>query len=254
MIREQRISHIQQELQKKGVVSIAELTQTLHTSRSTIRRDLCDLEEMHALKCIRGGAVALSRQTAYEPSFSIRQDLFVDEKRRIAERAMEFVQENTTILLDSGTTVYEMAKRLVQAKHLNIATNDLNSAMALSANQNISLMVLGGSLRPSHYSMNGAFTEEIIRQIHGDIVFLSVDAVDLDAGLMGFSMEEMPTKRLMIQSAQRKVVLCDHSKFSAAAFVHICPLREIDVIITGRETPPQILAGLEEQGVTVLTA
>ena len=254
MIREQRISHIQQELQHKGIVSIAELTKALKTSRSTIRRDLCDLEEQHALKCIRGGAVALSKQTAYEPSFTARQDLFVDEKRRIAERAMEFVLENTTILLDSGTTVYEMAKHLAHAKHLNIATNDLNSAMALSMNPDITLFVLGGTLRTSHYSMNGMFTEEMIRQIHADIAFLSVDAVDIETGLMSFSMEEMPTKRLMIHSAQRTVVLCDHSKFESVAFVNICPISDIDVIITGREADPQVLAKLEELGITVLTA
>lgn len=254
MIREQRISHICQELQRKGIVSIAELTQALNTSRSTIRRDLCDLEEQGALKCIRGGAVAHSRQTAYEPSFNARRDLFVDEKRRIAARAMELIVENATILLDSGTTVYELAKQLSGAKHLNIATNDLNSAMSLSTNADLSLFVLGGSLRPSHYSMNGLFTEEMIRQLHADMAFLSVDAIDLKAGLMSFSMEEMPTKRLMIQSAQRRVVLCDHSKFKNLAFVNICPLSSIDIVITGKETSPSILAELEEQGITVLTA
>lgn len=254
MIREQRISHIQQELSQKGIVSIAELTKTLQTSRSTIRRDLCDLEEQHALKCIRGGAVALSKQTAYEPSFNARQDLFMDEKRRIAQRAMECVLENATILLDSGTTVFELAKQLTHAKHLNIATNDLNSAMALSMNPDISLVVLGGSLRTSHYSMNGLFTEDMIRQLHADMAFISVDALDFETGLMGFSMEEMPTKRLMIRSAQRAIVLCDHSKFESVAFVNICPLCDVDMIITGREADPAILAKLEEQGITVLTA
>lgn len=105
MIREQRISYICSELQQKGIVSIAELTHAMQTSRSTIRRDLSDLEAQGLLKCIWGGAVSLSKQMAYEPPFNTRRDLCVDEKRRIASRAMELVVDNATILLDSGTTI-----------------------------------------------------------------------------------------------------------------------------------------------------
>lgn len=254
MIREQRLSYIQRELQEKGIVSIAELTKTLCSSRSTIRRDLCDLEEQCVLKCIRGGAAALPRQTANEPSFHARQDLFGDEKQRIARRAMEFVLENATLLLDSGTTVYELAKRLALRSRLNIATNDLQSAMSLSSNPELSVFVLGGTLRARHFSMNGLFTEQVIQQLHADTAFLSVDAVDLQTGLMAFSMEEMPTKRLMIRSAQRTILLCDHSKFENVAFVSICPVSDIDIIITGSEIDSGILARLREQDVTVITA
>lgn len=254
MIREQRISYICSELQQKGIVSIAELTHAMQTSRSTIRRDLSDLEAQGLLKCIWGGAVSLSKQMAYEPPFNTRRDLCVDEKRRIASRAMELVVDNATILLDSGTTSYELAKQLAGSKHINVATNDLNSAMALAANADISLFILGGTLRPNHYSVNGLFTEEMIRQLHADMAFLSVDAINLSSGLMSFSMEEMPTKRMMIQSARRIVVLCDHSKFESLAFVNICPLSSVDIVITGKETPPAILEQLKEQGITVLTA
>lgn len=254
MIREQRLGYIRQELKKKGIVSIAELTKSLNSSRSTIHRDLCDLEEEKVLKCIRGGAVSMSRQTSYEPPFGARQDLFTDEKKRIAQRAMDFVSENAMILLDSGTTVYELAKLLANGKKLNIATNDLNSAMALSTNPDVSLIVLGGSLRARYYSMNGLFTEDMIRQIHADTTFLSVDAVDLSVGLMGYSIEEISSKRLMAEAAQRTIVLCDHSKFESLAFINICPLSAVDMIITGTEASPEIISKLEEQGVTVLTA
>lgn len=253
MIREQRLEHIQQGVKEKGIVSVAELTKTLESSRSTIRRDLSDLEEQGVLRCIRGGAVGADRQSAYEPTFEMRQDLFVEEKQRIARRAMEFVCENATIFLDSGTTTYELAKLMTGRKHLYVATNDLQSATVLSKTPEISVIVLGGSLRANHYSMNGIFTEEMIRQIHADTAFLSIDAVDADIGLMGFSMEEIPSKRLMVQSAQRTVVLCDHSKFDSVAFINICPLNQVDVIITGKEANPEILSRLEEGGIVVLT-
>ena len=118
----------------------------------------------------------------------------------------------------------------------------------------ISRMVFIRCLSAAYLGVNGLFTEEMIRQLHADMAFLSVDAIDLSSGLMSFSMEEMPTKRMMIQSARRIVVLCDHSKFESLAFVNICPLSSVDIVITGKETPPAILEQLKEQGITVLTA
>ena len=92
-----------------------------------------------------------------------------------------------------------------------------------------------------------------MRQIHADTTFLSIDAMDFDVGPMNFSMEEIPTKRLMLQASQRTIILCDHSKFESVAFVNICPLTQVDMIITGRETAPEHLKRLEEAGIKVLT-
>lgn len=252
MIREQRIALILGELKKRGIVSISELTRTTSSSRSTLYRDLCALEEQGLLKTIRGGAVAPSRNTAHEPSFSARQSQFSEEKQRIAQAALDYIQENETVLLDSGTTGYELAKLLASSKHLYIATNDLNSALALSANPDISLVVLGGKLRTSHFALSGLFTEDMIRQIHADTVFLSVDAVDLEAGFMCYNLDEVPSKRLMVQASQKVIVLCDHSKFESVAFVRICALTQVDLVITGQELRVDIRAKLEELGVKLL--
>ena len=114
--------------------------------------------------------------------------------------------------------------------------------------------MLGGALRTANFSMNGPFTENVIRQLHADTAFLSADAVGFSRGLMGFSVDELPTKRLMIRSVRQTVLLCCHTKLESSAFVSICPLRDIDVIITEAETDPGILVKLEEQGIKVFTA
>jgi len=252
IIREQRIEKIISEIKRRGVVSTDELTKELHVSRSTIHRDLCDLEEANELKCIRGGAVALTPKTSYEPSFDVRKDMFLDEKKRIAAAALSLVQENETLILDSGTTVYEVAKALTGFKKLYIATNDLKSALALSVNHDISLIVLGGSLRNSYYSLNGIFTENIITQIHADKVFLGVDAVDLGIGFTNYSVDEINVKRLMIQASHQVIVLCDHSKFESIAFANICHFSDVDMIITGKEIDKRILRRLEEKEIKVM--
>lgn len=252
MIREQRVAHILSELKIRGIVSISELMRATASSRSTLYRDLCALESQGLLKTIRGGAVAPSRNTAHEPTFSVRQSQFSEEKQRIARAALDYIQEHETILLDSGTTVYELAKLLAASKQLYIATNDLNSAMALSSNPDISLVVLGGKLRTGHFALNGLFTEDMIRQIHADTVFLSVDAVDPEVGFMCFNLEEVPSKRLMMQASQKVIVLCDHSKFENVAFVRICALAQVNLVITGQELHMDIRARLKELDVKLL--
>lgn len=253
MLKEQRINRITDEIKKRGIVSVDDLVKSLDASRSTIHRDLLDLEALNMLKCIRGGAVAISPKTSYEPPFDVRQDCFLDEKERIAAAAFKLIQENETIILDSGTTVYELAKLIKGSQRLYIATNDLKSAMTLSSVQNIDLMVLGGSLRQSHYSIHGVFTENMLSQIHADKVFLGVDAVDLNIGFMNFSVDEINTKRLMIKASHKVIVLCDHSKIESVAFANICPLEDVHLFITGKEIGKEILAQLEERGLNVMT-
>jgi DeoR family fructose operon transcriptional repressor len=194
----------------------------------------------------------LTQRTSYEPPFDVRKDFFYDEKQRIASAAIELVQENETLLLDSGTTVYELAKALMNKNNLYIATNDLNSAMLLSQNTDIELTVFGGALRKHHYSLNGYFTENMIRQIHADKVFLGVDAVDMNIGYMNFSVEEIQTKKLMIQASNEVIVLCDHSKFEKIAFVNICHFDEVDLVITGKEINRDILHKMEEMKINMM--
>lgn len=253
MLKEQRIEIIMSRLSETGIVSIDELAEIMDTSRSTIRRDIEELEEQRALRKIRGGAVASKIATSYEPPFRVRQDMFYDEKQRIAAAARQLVNANETLLLGGGTSVHEFAKTLSDITPLYIATNDLMSAMELSAFSNVDLMVLGGSLRHNHFSLNGYFTEMMVGQIHADKAFIGVDAVDFNIGFMNFSADEIQTNRMLLKAANETIVLCDHSKFNKIAFVNTCSFDDVDIVITGKEVSPDNVRILEEQGVKVIT-
>ena len=254
MIKERRMEIILSELKQHGIVTVDELAEKINTSRSTIRRDIDELEDMNSLKRIRGGAVSLSTgTTAHEPPFTVRQDMFLEEKARIAKAACELVRSNETLLLSCGTTIHEFAKALTAINPpLYVATNDLMIAMELAYHPNIELIVLGGSLRHNHFSLNGFFAENAITQIHADKAFLGVDAIDFNIGFMNFSVEEIQAKKIMIQAAKEIIVLCDHSKFEKVAFVNMCAFRDVDLLITGKETPQHIVEKLEEEGVRVM--
>jgi len=250
MLKEQRCDLILSELRKKSIVAIEEITALTKSSRSTICRDIDELEAKQLLRRIRGGIACYETET----SFKIRQDLQLDEKMRIAAAARKMVSSNDTLFLNCGTTVYELAKTLGDVPAtLYVATNDLKSATVLAEYGNVSLTVLGGTLRQAHYSLNGYFTDYMISQMHADIVFLGVDAVDFNLGYMNFCTEELNTSKLMLQSAQKSVVLCDHTKFDRIAFVSICKMQEIDLLITGKEISREHLDRLRQMGIQVMT-
>lgn len=258
MIKERRLEIITSELKNRGIVTVDELADKINTSRSTIRRDIDEMEQLNLLKRIRGGAISTSATaapTAHEPPFTVRQDMFLEEKMRIAQAACGLVQPNETLLISCGTTLHEFGKALAHRNAhppLYIATNDLMIAMDLAQHSNIELIVLGGSLRRNHFSLNGFFAESAVTQIHADKAFIGVDAVDSNIGFMNFSAEEIQAKKLMIQAAKEIVILCDHSKFEKVAFVNVCAFDDIDILITGKEPPPSIAEKLDEAGVKVM--
>jgi len=100
--------------------------------------------------------------------------------------------------------------------------------------------------------LTGYFTENMVRQIHADKFFMGVDAVDMNIGYMNFSVEEIQTKKLMIQASNEVIVLCDHSKFEKIAFVNICHFEEVDLVITGKEINKDILKKIEELKINIM--
>lgn len=260
MLKEQRREKILAELRRKDSITIEEVIALTNGSRSTARRDIEEMEQAHLLRRVRGGAMPIASverapasSSEAEPPFHVRQDMFFSEKQRIAAAAHSLVASNETLLLGGGTTVMEFAKTLHDISPLYVATNDLKSAVVLADYPSVDLTVLGGNLRKNHYSLNGYFTEQMISQMHADKAFIGIDAVDFNLGYMNFSAAEIQTNKLMLKASHKVIVLCDHSKFERVAFVNICKLDEIDLIITGREIAPQYLQELQSRGISVMT-
>lgn len=252
MLQAERHKHIISKVDSCGFASIEDLTGEMNISRSTLRRDLLELEQMHKLIRTRGGAISGKNGTSHEPTVGYRRSQQLDEKKRIAQAALEFIRERDTILLDSGTTTIELAKMLGRYKSLMVATYDLYVANELSEMENISLVVCGGMLRHGPNTLVGYFAEKVIEEIHADRYFLSADAIDLEHGCMCYNMEEISVKKSMIKASKEVVLLGDHTKFETIAFINVCSLRSIHTIITGKEIRPDILERLREMDIDVV--
>jgi DeoR/GlpR family transcriptional regulator of sugar metabolism len=239
-------------VEQNNFISIEELMAALQVSRSTIRRDLLDLEITNKLTRTRGGAVSKHDDTAIVPDFEPRKSLHREEKRRIANAALNYIEEKDTILLDEGTTTVELAKLLDRYASLVVATYDLNIVKELGTMDNINLVVSSGAYKVSSNTVIGYFAEKFFSEIHADIFFLAVDAVDPQHGCMCYSMDEILIKKSMIRSAKKTILLVDHSKFETIDFLNVCGINEVNTIITGVEVNPETIAQLKDAGVNVV--
>jgi len=244
MLRAERLDMIVDLVNKKGIVTIEDVMQELHISAATVRRDITVLSEKGAIQKIRGGATSKSKSSYLEPSFIAKKLLNYDEKRRIAKEALKYIQPGDKIILDSGTTVLELAKLIKNIENLTIVTNDLTIAFEVSNNPQIELLIVGGQLRNGYYSTGGYFAESMLDEISVDKSFLSADAIDPDQGIMSFTMHDINVKKQVVAGAKEVILLCDHSKFMSHALINLCRLDRIDRIIAGKELDPEIVERL----------
>lgn len=254
MLAAERMAKIVEITNERAIVTVDELIARIGSSKATIRRDISRLDEGGVIKKTHGGVMSIAMSTATEPPLRIKRNLHLEEKKRIAAKAMTHVEDNDFIFLDSGTTLLEFAKLFDGVRPLTAVTYDILAAMELASHPAIDLMMLGGSLRKTYYSFFGFFAESMLRQITVKKAFISADSIDLQQGLMSYTTDDIAIKKLLVASAKQTIVLCDHSKFEAQSHIKICGLSDIDVVITGREIGREKLCRLQEAGIAVVTA
>jgi DeoR/GlpR family transcriptional regulator of sugar metabolism len=201
---------------------------------------------------VHGGAITL-RGRGYEPPFALRAGEQSDEKERIAERAGELVADGDTLVLDVGTTVLELARRLRQRSNLTVVATSLQAANELASHASMRLIVAGGVVRFPELSLAGSLTERMLNEFHFDKAFLGASGITME-GITGFNLEDALVKRVIIERAKQRILLVDHTKFNHVAFCQVAPLSSIETVVTGEETDPDIVRSLEDQGLSVLLA
>jgi DeoR/GlpR family transcriptional regulator of sugar metabolism len=234
---EERLQRIQHLLFTQGPSSVSALAELTHSSEATIRRDLDRLEQLGLVERTRGGA-KLAHGAGIEVAFQAREHQHVAHKRAIAQTAYEHLRSNSTILLDAGTTVLQLA-RIIRLNPLpiTIITNSLAVAQEVLGVGGINLYLLGGQVRPENLSSVGMYTEEALRRFWADQLFLGSNAVHLEQGLSSFDPQEASINRVMLERAETRYLLADSSKFDSRAMHHVAPLSSLQHVITDSRLP-----------------
>jgi DeoR family transcriptional regulator of aga operon len=245
--RRRKISEL---IETNGVVRVAELVKLLGVSDVTIRNDLEALAQEGVLVRDHGGAVVQTR-TRLSIAFDQRAMLNLESKQRIGEVAARMVLSGETIILDAGTTLMEMAKRLQAVSRLTIITNSLNIATEVGSRRGIHVMLAGGSLSTETISTVGPLAERDLRELLADKVFLGIQAFEPEAGLSDVSLEVARVKAAMVSASNYVVLLADSTKYQTRAFARVVPLSDIDCLITDRGFPEEAAQQMAAQGIKV---
>lgn len=240
----QRKKRIMEVIQSQGTVEIAELTEQFNVSAMTIRRDLDQLENEKKLIRTYGGAT-LAHPLKSERSFSDKQLEMLEQKQQIAEQALQLVQPGMTLLLDSGTTTLEIAKRLPDVDQLTIVTNDIQIAAVLM-NTKYEVYLLGGRVQNDVGAVFGNHAEEMLKQLHVDLFFLGAHAIHHSFGITAPTIEKAALKREMIRAAEQVYLVADSTKFNQKAFAKVCDLSSITGILTDDSLPDELFTQYKE--------
>lgn len=254
LLIEERRRLIREIVDKQDRATVEELSTRFGISMVTIRSDLNALAEIGALVRTHGGALA-QRDTDDIP-ISVKQNLHHAEKVRIAAAAARLINDGETILLDSGTTTAEIAKQIKSLKlqSLNVITNALNIAVLLANVEHVNLIMLGGVLRPRSYSLSGPQAEAALQGLYADRLFLGVDSLDPEIGLMTPHLLEAQLNTQMIKISRQVIAVADSSKLLRRNLSVIAKVEQIDQLITDSNADKSIVEDLRRRGIKVSLA
>lgn len=233
-------------------VSVDALAARLGVSAATIRRDLAQLARSGLVQRVHGGAAPVSALDPDRPFEEVADDS-ADAKRAIGRRAAGLVEDKDVVLLDIGTTTGALAREL-RSREVTVITPSLAVLDALRDDPVVDLVLLGGSVRRRYHSLVGSLTEDCLRQVHARTVFLGTSGVGPDGEVLDTTSVEVPTKRGLIASADRVVLLADHTKFPGRGSLRVCHLSAIDVLVTTAGADPATLEVARAAGTEVLLA
>ncbi|MDF2653476.1 MAG: DeoR/GlpR transcriptional regulator [Paenibacillus sp.] len=225
LYEEERQQKITDYVQSRERASVQELAQQFQVSESTVRRDLKILME--------------------------KEDRYRIQKEAIAKAAAALVQEGDTIVLDSGTTTYYLAKELKSFKQLTVVTNSVMVAQELLTHKGIELVLTGGTLRHESLAMVGPLTENAMESVYVNKAFVATNSMDPIIGLTTPNMLEASAKRSMFRSAKQVILLADHSKYGRVSFAKVAELSDIDHCVTDDRISEKALKELEAAGISV---
>jgi DeoR family glycerol-3-phosphate regulon repressor len=236
----------------QGSASVTDLARTLAVSDETIRRDLAALVDDGMLVRFHGG-VALPT-LPQEPSFGQRMATNEEAKRAIARRAAQEVANGDSVMLDTGSTTAYVGRALADHRDLLVVTNCVALARTLATRNGNRVYMAGGELRADDGAALGPSATAFIAQFRVRLAILSVGAINDAFELMDYDLAEAEFSRVVMERAERVIVVADASKFGRQGLVRVAGLDAIDLLITDAPPPPNVAAHLAANEVAVAVA
>lgn len=246
-----RRNRLRELVRSHGFASLVELSQSLEVSESTVRRDLEQLEKEGVAKRTHGGAF-WTGGTQTLPVFKTRRDDTWPAKAAIAASVSELIEDHDTILLDGGSTTYEIA-RAIADRTLQVVTNSLPVAHLLSSSESIDLVMIGGCVRGRTAVAIGPMADAMLCSINVGKAFLSVAGIT-ERGYFNSNMMLVESEKAMLSAADQSIVVADSTKFGRVSLSRLCGLHEVSGVVTDSSLKSPWKDHLESAGVELVLA
>lgn len=237
---------------QQGQVIVDDLANHFHVTPQTIRKDLNELCNRGILQRIHGGGVHISGVTNYD--YEARRTLASDEKRRIGLMAASLIPDNSSLLINIGTTTEQVAHALRGKRGMLVITNNINVVNILQKSPDTEVIVAGGVVRPTDGGVVGEATVDFIRQFKMDYAIIGASAIDEDGALLDYDYREVKVAQAIIENSRHCILVADSTKFERSAPVRIGHISQLSSFVTDNPPPPSFAAVCKENDVELIVA
>jgi DeoR family glycerol-3-phosphate regulon repressor len=247
--RQNKILNIARE---KGRVDVDDLSHTFNVSPQTIRKDLNELCDKQLLQRIHGGAIVGSG--IENVSYEARRLIAPGPKKFIGQKAAELIPDNSSLLLNIGTTTEQVAHALSQHRGLLVISNNINAVTIMKHFMGIELIIAGGQVRRSDGGIVGVAAVDFINQFKVDFAVIGVSAIDEDGSLLDYDFREVRVAQAIIKNARHIILVADTMKLERNAPIRIGHISQINTIVTDEALPKKLHDICKESDVNVVIA
>ncbi len=257
MLEKQRHQLLLDILDEQQFASVNDLSTQLNASEATIRRDITKLSKQEQLRKIRGGAEVIhgSEKRARRPhlsgtAFLAAKEQRADIKRLIAKEAVKLCEDGEFIIINGGSSTYMMREFLAE-RHLNVLTNSFVLAQELADTSDNQITLPGGELYRKQGIILSAFENDTIQYYQASKMFMGTPGIG-KFGVMESDPLLIQTEQKLKKQADQLIVLADSTKLGKRSNFILCPLTEVDVLITDSEADPALVKYFESENIQVI--
>lgn len=248
MLKKERHAYIMQQINIHNKILSSDLCVQLNVSEDTIRRDLQELSEENKLIKVHGGALSNSFHFTLQ-----NNDIYsLSEKRIIAHKAAQLIQDGMFVLLSGGSTIRELVKALPPDLNATFITVSIPTALELLSHPNIEVIFLGNKLLKNAQIAVGAEVVQKLGTLKADLCFLGTNSIDVQNGITDLEWEVIEVKKAMIRAANKTISLAISEKLNSVQRLQVCPLSELDLLITEMQPDNELLVPFREAGLKVI--